>query len=119
MKNLIGGSLMALMLVLASCASTSNPAVGAWDISLITPLGAMDAVLTIEADGTGLMATDALGEAELSGIMVDGNNVTFTADIDAQGQQLSLAFTGMVDGDSISGEFGSDFGAFEVTGTRQ
>ena len=119
MKNLIGGSLMALMLVLASCASTTNPAVGAWDISMNTPLGAMPAVLTIAADGSGSMSADGLGEAPISGIMVDGNAVTFSAELDAQGQVLTLAFTGTIEGDALTGEFGSDFGAFGVTGTRQ
>jgi len=118
MKKLIGGSLMALLLVLASCASSVNPAVGAWDIEMQTPLGAMPAVLTIGEDGTGSMAGD-LGEQQISGIMFDGNSVNFATSIDAQGQSVNLTFSGMVDGDSLSGEFGSDFGAFAVTGTRQ
>ena len=37
----------------------------------------------------------------------------------AQGQSLTLNFNGTVDGDALTGEFGSDFGAFGVTGTRQ
>jgi hypothetical protein len=117
MKKLIGGSLMALLLAVAGCASV-NPAVGAWNIEMQTPLGAMPAVLTIAEDGTGSMAGD-LGEQQINGIMVDGNNVNFATSIDAQGQSINLTFSGVVAGDSLSGEFGSDFGAFAVTGTRQ
>lgn len=119
MKNILTGSLMALVLVLAGCAATQNPAVGAWDISMNTPVGAMPAVLTIAEDGTGNMAADGMGSAALSGITVDGNAVTFSAAIDAQGQSLTLTFNGTIDGDSLTGEFGSDFGSFGVTGTRQ
>jgi hypothetical protein len=119
MKNLIGGSLMALMLVLASCASTPNPAIGAWDINMDTPVGALPAVLTIAGDGTGSMSADQLGDAPITGITVDGNAVSFSTAIDAQGQSLTLTFNGTVEGDAITGEFGSDFGAFGVTGTRQ
>ena len=117
MKKLIGGSIMAFLLVLAGCAST-NPAVGAWDIEMQTPLGAMPAVLTISEDGTGSMAGD-LGVQELSGIQVDGNNINFSTSIDAQGQSISLTFSGSVEGDLMVGEFGSDFGSFSVSGTRQ
>jgi hypothetical protein len=119
MKNLIRGSLMALVVILAGCASTSNPAIGAWDVNLNTPAGALNAVLTIADDGTGMMAMDGLGEAALSDVMLDGNAVSFSANIDAQGQQLSLTFNGTVDGDALTGEIGSPFGAMQVSGTRQ
>jgi hypothetical protein len=45
--------------------------------------------------------------------------VMFETEVDAQGQTLVLDFSGSVDGDSVTGEFDSDFGAFGVTGTRQ
>jgi len=119
MKKLISGLLVVSVVFLVGCAAGTNPAVGAWNIEMNTPLGAMPAVLTINADGSGSMSADGLGSAPLSGIMVDGNAVTFEASVDAQGQSLVLDFTGTVDGDSLAGEFGSDFGAFGVTGTRQ
>jgi hypothetical protein len=118
MKKLLGGSLMAMVLVLASCAASVPPAVGVWDIEMNTPLGAMPAVLTISEDGTGMMSGD-LGEQSISGIMFDGDAINFTAALEAQGQSITLSFDGAVDGDALTGEFGSDFGAFGVTGTRQ
>jgi hypothetical protein len=84
-----------------------------------TPLGALPATLTLNEDGSGTMAADALGEAPIDGITYDGNMVIFTAEVDAQGQTLVLEFSGTVEGDSIEGEFDSDFGAFGVSGTRQ
>ncbi len=119
MKKLLGGALVAMVLVLVGCAAAVNPAVGAWNITMITPLGAMPVVLTLAADGTGSMASDGLGNAPITGITFDGPAVNFSTSIDAQGQQLTLIFTGTVEGDAINGEFGSDFGAFAVTGTRQ
>ena len=119
MKNLVSGLLVVSLAFLVGCAAGTNPAVGAWNIEMNTPLGAMPAVLTINADGTGNMSADGLGEAPLSGILVDGDAVNFSAEVDAQGQTLVLEFTGTVAGDAITGEFGSDFGAFGVTGTRQ
>lgn len=119
MKKVISGLLVVSLALLVGCAAGTNPAVGAWDIQMNTPLGDMPAVLTINEDGSGSMSADGLGSAPLSGIMVDGNAVNFAAEVDAQGQTLVLDFSGTIDGDSLSGEFGSDFGAFGVTGTRQ
>lgn len=120
MKKLVSGWLVLSFTVLVGCAvGGGNPAVGAWDVEMNTPVGAVPAVLTINADGTGSMAADGLGEAPINGITVEGNAVNFSADLDAQGQTLTLDFNGIITGDSLAGEFGSDFGAFDVSGTRQ
>ena len=119
MKKLTSGLLALALTVLVGCAASTPAGVGVWSIEMNTPLGAMPATLTINEDGSGSMAADGMGSAPLSGIAFDGNSVAFSASIDAQGQSITLDFTGAVSGDSISGEFGSDFGAFGVTGTRQ
>ncbi|MDA0688522.1 MAG: hypothetical protein O2948_07740 [Proteobacteria bacterium] len=118
MKNFKSGLLVLGLAVLVGCAASTPPGVGVWDVEMNTPLGALPARLTLNADGTGIMGSDQLGEAPIGGITYDGNSIAFDAEIDAQGQTLVLEFSGQVDGDSLSGEFGSDFGAFGVTGTR-
>lgn len=119
MKKLVSGLLVLSLAVLVGCAASVPPAVGVWDVEMNTPLGALPAVLTINADGTGLMAAQGLGEAPIAGITFDGNTMNFEAEVDAQGQTLVLEFNGTIDGDSVAGAFGSDFGDFGVTGTRQ
>lgn len=112
-------SIATALVFLAACVSAPvSPGVGAWDVNINTPLGDQASVWTIAADGTGSMAGEQ-GEQLLEGIMLDGNSISFSVDIDAGGQSLSMSFTGTVDGDSLSGEFDTDFGAFGVTGTRQ
>ena len=112
-------SYSAALLFFVACALTpSNPAVGMWDVSINTPVGEQSGVWTLAADGTGVMAGEQ-GDQAISGIMYDGNSLSFSVDIDAGGQSLSLDFTGTVEGDTLSGEFGSDFGAFGVSGSRQ
>jgi hypothetical protein len=120
MKNLVSSSMVAAaILFLTACASTSAPpAVGAWDVNINTPVGAQAGVWTLNADGTGIMGSDQ-GDQAIDGITYDGNSVVFSVDIDAGGQSMSLSFDGMAMGDTISGEFSSDFGAFDVTGTRR
>jgi len=119
MKKIISVWLILSLAVLVGCAAATPPAVGAWDVEMNTPLGALPATLTLNADGSGSMSADGLGEAPISGITYDGNSVSFDAEVDAQGQSLVLEFNGSVDGNSLDGEFGSDFGAFGVSGSRQ
>ncbi len=119
MKKIISVWLILSLAVLVGCAAATPPAVGAWDVEMSTPLGALPATLTLNADGSGSMSADGLGEAPISGITYDGNSVSFDAEVDAQGQSLVLEFNGSVDGNSLDGEFGSDFGAFGVSGSRQ
>lgn len=120
MSKIIRNSIAAAMLVIltACVAGNSNPFEGSWDTVAVTPVGDQASVWTISADGTGMMASDQ-GDQAIDGIVVDGNNVSFDVDIDAGGQSLSLSFSGVVEGDSLTGAFGSDFGDFDVTGTRQ
>lgn len=109
----------AMLVILAACATgNSNPFAGRWNTTATTPLGNQESLWTIAEDGTGMMASDQ-GDQPIDGIIVDGNNVSFVVDVDAGGQSLSLSFSGVVEGDSLTGAFGSDFGDFDVTGTRQ
>lgn len=119
MRKITGGLLLVALAFLVGCAASTPPAVGVWEVEMNTPLGALPATLTMNEDGSGSMSAQGLGATPLSGIMYDGNAVTFDAEVDAQGQTLMLEFEGSVVGDSLAGEFGSDFGAFAVTGTRQ
>ena len=119
MKKFLSGWLVLSLAVLVGCAASTPPGVGVWGVEMNTPLGAIPATLTLNADGSGTMSADQLGDAPISGVTYDGNSIAFEAAIDAQGQSLVLEFTGNVDGDSLEGEFGSDFGAFGVSGNRQ
>ena len=120
MLRIIRNALASVMLViLAACAAgTSNPFAGSWDTVATSPLGDQASVWTIFEDGTGVMSSE-LGDQAVDGIVVDGNSVSFDLVIDAGGQSLALSFSGVVDGDSLTGAFASDFGDFNVTGTRQ
>lgn len=119
LKIIRNASAVLLIAVLSACAAGGgNPFVGTWDTVATSPLGDQAATWVIADDGTGMMNSDQ-GNQAVEGIVVEGNNVSFTLDIDAGGQFLSLSFTGVIDGDTLTGAFGSDFGDFAVTGTRQ
>ena len=119
MKKLLSGLLVLSLSVLVGCAAGGPPpAVGIWDAAIVSPLGELPVVLTLNADGSGEMASDVLN-APLSGIVYVDNTAAFTAEIAVQGQEIVLDFTGSAEGDTLNGEFGSDFGAMAVSATRQ
>ena len=119
MNRITGGSLFLALMIFAGCASGPPPAVGMWGVDMNTPLGMIPVTLTLNEDGSGSMSAEGLGDAPIIGAEYDGANVTFVTEIDAQGQAVVLEFSGAVDGDSLDGEFGSDFGAIAVSGTPQ
>lgn len=116
-------SAIALVAVfLGACAGMfqpANPLVGEWDATISTPMGNMNSTLVVRDDLTGEMRSPELGAASLDNIVVDGNDVSFSTTVDAQGQMMTLDFTGQVDGDELEGSFDTAFGALSVSGTRQ
>lgn len=116
---------LSAIILLAACASTpSNPFVGDWTVNMDSPIGALPGTLSFADDGSGSMMIEAPGAegqppATFQGATYEGNTVAFSTTLDAQGQEITLSFTGTVDGDALSGEFDTDFGAMPVTGTRK
>ena len=118
MKSMTGGLLVLSWALIVGCVASAPPGVGTWSVEMNTPLGMLPATLTLNEDGSGSMTSDQLPEASFSGAVFDGNDIAFSVEVDAQGQTLLLDFSGTVEGNSVSGQFGSNFGDFSVTGSR-
>ncbi len=58
------------------------------------------------------------GDNDMTTVSFADGTLEFSVTIDIGGQSLTLNFSGMVDGDSLDGTFGSDFGDFPSTGVR-
>jgi len=82
---------------------------GIWDMTVESPQGALEVVATLKQEGEKLTGTQAsqMGEAALEGSVV-GNEIKYTINIDAGGQQMAIVFAGKVEGDTMNGVF--DFG---------
>jgi hypothetical protein len=93
---------------------------GNWNVTMNTPMGAQKATLSLATSGgtlTGQMK-GAQGAMDLNDGKVDGNNVSWTANL-TQPMPIKLEFTGKVDGDKIGGsvKLGA-FGNATWEGTR-
>ena len=82
---------------------------GIWDMTVESPQGALEVVATLKQEGEKLTGTQAsqMGEVALEGTVV-GNEIKYTINIDAGGQQMTIVFAGKVEGDAMNGVF--DFG---------
>ncbi len=93
---------------------------GNWNTTMNTPMGAQNGTMTLSTDGgtlTGKLVSPQ-GEIELNDGTVDGDTLTWKADITSP-MAMTLEFTATVDGDSMSGnvKLGA-FGDATFTGTR-
>ena len=124
LRNTLLLALVAALLTVA-CSGYGAPAlpaaVGSWNMTIETPLGTQEPTLIVSGDASGLMGmmSSPQGDVELTEMSwSDDGTLGFVMDIEAGGQSLSLTFSGMVDGDTLTGAFASDFGDMEANATR-
>ena len=93
---------------------------GKWTTTMNTPMGAQSGEMELVTDGNSLTGTlSAAGNAtEITDGQVDGNNLTWKASV-TQPMPITLEFSAVVDGDSISGDVKlGAFGNATFTGER-
>jgi hypothetical protein len=93
---------------------------GNWNIVMSTPMGERKASLSLKASGgtlTGTQGADG-NSTEIFEGTASGDDVAWKISV-TNPMPLTLAFTGKVSGDSISGEMGiGPMGSFPFTGMR-
>ena len=93
---------------------------GTWNTIMNTPMGAQNGTMELMTDGNTLTGTlkSPQGEIELQDGTVDGDALTFKADITSP-MAMTLEFSATVEGDELKGDvkLGS-FGNATFTGTR-
>jgi hypothetical protein len=84
---------------------------GTWDMAVEAPQGTMALTATLKQDGEKLVGTQTsqLGETALEG-SVKGTDIAFVVVINMQGQDLTITYTGKIDGETMSGTI--DFGGY-------
>ena len=94
---------------------------GTWELNVESPMGsrASDAIFTQTGETLGGKMVSPRGEVPLTGT-VSGDTVKFGINVNVQGQNLQIDYSGTVTGDTMSGTvvFGS-FGDGKWTGKRK
>ncbi len=93
---------------------------GTWNTTMNTPMGAQNATLTLQTDGSALTGkmSGPQGEIEIKDGNVDGDSLSWKADITTP-MPMTLEFSATLDGDNIAGnvKLGA-FGNASFSGTR-
>jgi hypothetical protein len=110
-----------LMSLIVAQVSRAADVTGTWIMTVQTSAGSGSPTFTLVQKGDAISGTykGQLGEAPVTGSM-SGNDMTLEFGIDAQGQSLTIKYTGKVDGKSVSGNVSlGAFGSGTFTGTKQ
>lgn len=113
MKKLV----LAAATMLASVSILAQPAVGTWTTVTDTPMGAMEAEMGLNADGTGYME-GMMGRTDFEGVTYEGNSFSVSFTADSPMGPMDMTMTGTVDGDNMTGESENMMGVSAMTGTR-
>jgi hypothetical protein len=93
---------------------------GNWNITMSTPMGDRNATLSLKNAGGVLTGTNSAdgNSTDIFDGTANGDDVAWKVSI-TDPMALTLAFTGKVAGDAISGEMGiGPMGSYPFTGTR-
>ena len=93
-------------------------AVGTWILNFVTPIGELNPEAVLNADGTGRITID-FGTIEVLDLAYDGDDVTFSAQVQMPMGVFDLTFAATVSGDDLSGSLYGSVGTFPITGVRQ
>lgn len=103
-------SLAAALPALGSQAQSPVDVAGEWDVTLNSPQGQSQSVLTLKQDGGKLTGSikSPRGEAGLDSVTVKGSEIQFSLKRNVQGNEMVFAYTGKIEKDSMKGAV--DFG---------
>jgi len=118
-RMLLAASAAVMMLSTSAFAADANVA-GEWDFVVESQAGTGTPHFSLKQDGGKLSGTykGMLGESPVTGT-VKGNDVTISFQVNAQGMDLAVSYTGTVDGATMKGTVKlGDMGEGTFTGKK-
>jgi opacity protein-like surface antigen len=85
---------------------------GVWTATFDTAIGEQHYTYTLKADGEKLTGTakNDMGETKIEDGVIKGKDISFTENLNFQGQTIVIKYTGTLDGDQIN--FTREVGTF-------
>jgi hypothetical protein len=100
----------------------ASGATGTWKLSVKAPDKTYQPTITVtqQAGKWGGQLVDEQGDkAELKDMLVNGNQLSFVADLETGGMVIHLKFSGTLDGDKLKGTMQANGGMLPTEGERQ
>lgn len=103
LRRILLAASAAVMLASLAFAADANVA-GEWDLTVETQAGTGNPHFSLKQDGNKLSGTykGMLGESPVTGT-VNGNDISISFQVNAQGTDLAVSYTGTVDGATMKG----------------
>ena len=103
--------LAAFLLVIGGTALAADVD-GTWTATFDTQIGEQHYTYVFKADGEKLTGTakNDMGEAQIEDGVIKGNDLSFTENLNFQGQKVSIRYKGKLEGDQIT--FTREVGSF-------
>ena len=100
----------------AAVGQAQTAALGAWDLTTISPEGEFKSVLEVRQEGDKIIAVgkSPQGERPYDSVAVEGSNITLVMTISYNGSPMTITYMGKIDGPKIEGS--ADYGGL-ATGT--
>ncbi len=112
---------ISIMMVPGAVAADNANVAGEWSLTVESPQGTGNPSVILKQDGENLTGTykGRLGETPLKGT-IKGNDIKFSFTVSPQGQDLTIEYSGTVDGDTMKGKakFG-EYGEGNFTGKKK
>lgn len=130
-KKVAFAALVAGASLMSAPAFAASPVVGTWETSVQVQDNTMKATMTIAETAGGYSVEIKEGpmpgapadapplQSTISDVKVDGAKFSFKRSLAFGDMPFELAYSGTVDGDSMTAEVTSPMGAIPLTGTRQ
>ena len=101
--------------------SMAGDAAGIWMLTLNSPMGVLPSTLSLRQDGDALAGdiNSQFGNAPLTNVSQNGNEVKFSYKVDVQGQTFNVSATGKISGNTISGSMSAGDQTFDFSGTKK
>ena len=118
-RMLLAVSAAAVLLATSAIAADANVA-GEWELTVESQMGTSNPHFSLKQDGAKVSGTykGMLGEAPVTGV-VKGNEVTLNLQVNAQGMDLEITYSGTVDGATMQGTVKlGDMGEGKFTGKK-
>lgn len=106
----------------AAAPAAAGGAAGTWKLAIKAPNRTYAPTITVMQQAGkwgGQLVTEQGEKAELKEVMVNGNQIGFTADLDTGGMTIHLKFSGTLDGDKLKGTMEANDSSLPTTGDRQ
>src|SRR5262249_15635723 len=100
----------------------SAGAAGIWKLEVQAPDQTYHPTITLVQEGdkwSGKSAVEKGGEQPLKDLTVKGNQLNFKVDLQFNGNDVHLTFTGTLDGDKLKGSMEANGQTMATTGARQ